>query len=107
MNLDALTIDPAPNRPEHRLVVRLKTTAFRTKRGYKFQISLERSAKHSFGHDILDEEFSNIDGDAVMGIVNLAECMDGLYEVVACNESRDWETGYIDSYDLKLVPFAP
>ena len=29
-----------------------------------------------------------------------------LYEVAVENESRDWETGYIDDYDLVLVPFV-
>lgn len=39
-------------------------------------------------------------------IINLDECGDGLYEVVVCNETHDWESGYVDGYDLKLIPFA-
>ena len=36
-------------------------------------------------------------------IVNLGEVEDGIYEVVVCNESRDYETGYVDDYNYRLV----
>jgi hypothetical protein len=28
-----------------------------------------------------------------------------LYEVVITNVSTDWETGYVDGYDLKMVEY--
>lgn len=39
-------------------------------------------------------------------ITNIAQCEDGIYVVVTCNESRDYETGIIDDYDYKLVAYA-
>jgi hypothetical protein len=27
---------------------------------------------------------------------------DGVYEVVICNERRDWESGYIEDWDYRL-----
>ena len=36
-------------------------------------------------------------------ILNLGEVEDGIYEVVVCNESHDYETGYVDDYDYRLV----
>jgi hypothetical protein len=27
-----------------------------------------------------------------------------VYGVVICDESRDWETGYVDDYNYRLVP---
>lgn len=39
-------------------------------------------------------------------ITNLHECRDGLYELVICNEERDWETGYVEDWDYKLIPIS-
>ena len=61
----------------------------------------------SFEYQVLEENAANIGAKGVLEkIVNLAECEDGLYEVVTCNPSTDWETGYIDDYDYELVPFS-
>lgn len=39
-------------------------------------------------------------------IIGLESCEDGeLYTIVPCNESRDFESGIIDSYDLKIREF--
>lgn len=38
-------------------------------------------------------------------ITNLDKCKDGIYKIQICNPRTDWETGYIDEYDYKLVPF--
>ena len=32
--------------------------------------------------------------------VNLNEVPDGLYEVITCDQKYDWESGYLDSYNL-------
>jgi len=45
--------------------------------------------------------------EVTAAIVNLEECADGVYQVVICNESRDWESGIIDAYDYRLVPYVP
>ena len=37
-------------------------------------------------------------------ILNIDACSDGLYELIPINQSRDWETGIIDDWDLKLLP---
>lgn len=40
-------------------------------------------------------------------IVNLNQCSDGLYSVETTNIRIDWETGYADDWDLKLMAFDP
>jgi hypothetical protein len=46
-----------------------------------------------------------VGADEVMPrIVNLDEVEDGLYRVITINERLNWETGYADSYDYRLVP---
>lgn len=40
----------------------------------------------------------------IIGSMIIPEIEHGkLYEVIVINESRDWETGYVDDYDLEVV----
>jgi len=40
----------------------------------------------------------------IIGSMIIPEIEHGkLYEVIVTNESRDWETGYVDDYDLEVV----
>ena len=56
------------------------------------------------GFNILAEDADAIGAEEVLPrILNLGEVEDGIYEVVVCNESRDYETGYVDDYDYRLV----
>ena len=93
--------------PVHREVVRLKTNCWRNDKGLHIMRSLTTLKRKSSGHQMLDEEITMTSPDeAARMIVNLNECKDGIYVVVTCNESKDWETGYIDGYDFKLLPFG-
>jgi len=44
--------------------------------------------------------------ESVKTITNLNSCEDGLYSVEVFNEHRDWESGQIEEYELRLVPFV-
>jgi len=62
--------------------------------------------KLSKGYNFLMEDIGNIGAeDVISRIINLNTCKDGVYELIIVNESRDWETGYIDDYDYKLIPY--
>lgn len=37
--------------------------------------------------------------------INFNEVDDGIYELICTNYSKDWETGIIDDWDVKLVPY--
>lgn len=91
---------------EHRCVVRLKTAFWKSERGINEQKSLSFLKRKSFGFNILDEDCSNIGASEVMQrIVNIVDCADGVYEVVTCDETREWESGVIYDYNYKLIPF--
>ena len=91
-----------PNLP--RVVVRLKTTQWADKRGNIHEKrSLLALKRQGYGHNYLLEDFSNA---GEITLVNLAECPDGIYKVIVCNESYDREGGWLDDWDLKLVPYA-
>ena len=36
--------------------------------------------------------------------INFFDVDDGLYELTVVNESRDWETGIVDDWDVQLIP---
>lgn len=87
-----------------RCVVRVKTTTWADNRGLHTKKSLTFLRRQCKGFNILAEDASAIGAEEVLPrILNLDEVEDGIYEVVVCNESRDFETGYVDDYDYKLV----
>lgn len=91
---------------ESKCVVRLTTTAWSDKRGLHTKKSLTFLRKQCCrGVNLLEYEADNSSaGEAISLITNLANCKDGVYAVELYDKSRDWETGYIDSCDYKLVP---
>ena len=90
-------------------VVRLDTSAYMDERGV---ITLKKTIRplkrKSSGYQLLQEDVHNLDALEVTDhIVNLYDVKDGVYEVITCNASRDWETGYVEDYDYQLVPYPP
>jgi hypothetical protein len=76
-------------------------------RGLHIKKSLAFLRRKCAGFNVLEEEADAIGAkDTARIIINLDECADGIYEVVVCNESHDFESGHVDGYDLKLFPFA-
>lgn len=85
-------------------IVRLSTSYWSDSKGIYTKKSITWLRRKSLGFSILEEDASAIGVDEVtQAIENLYDVCDGVYEVVTCNEHRDYETGYIDSYDYKLV----
>jgi hypothetical protein len=100
--------DAEAKEQECRIVVRLKRSYWSDKRGVHMRTDLTFMKRLCRDFNILEEDCMNVGaGDVLPRIVNLNVLEDGLYEVTSCNESRDHETGYIDDYDYKLIPFQP
>ena len=89
-----------------RCVVRLRTSSWSDKNGINTKRSLTFLRRKCKGYNMLEEDASMIGAEEVIpNIINLDACRDGVYEVVSCNESRDWETGIVDDYDYKLIKY--
>lgn len=93
---------------ENICVVRLSTSmwdkngAFYVQRCVK---TLKRKSKQ-FGMDLIHEECSNVGAyDFHSLIINLDETPDGIYILKHVNISRDYESGHVDGYDFKLIPY--
>lgn len=105
---DLVLSDKEANEQECRCVVRLRRSWWHDPKGLHQRIDLTYLKRHCKDFNILDEDACNCGADEVLlRVVNLDECKDGIYEVLTCNERRDWETGYIDEYDYRLVPYSP
>ena len=101
---EMLAVEPAAT-PKSRCVVRLRTTVWSDKNGLHLKKSLTFLRRLCIGFNILEEDSGAIGAEEVLPkIENIDGCKDGIYVVVACNERHDWESGYVDDYDYRLVP---
>lgn len=92
---------------QNRCVVRLRTTTWGDGRGLHTKRSLTYLWRQCVGYNFLQEDAEVVGAEqAVALITNLGQCPDGVYEVVFQNVTRDWETGYVDGWDYKMVPVS-
>lgn len=92
-----------PDKPDH--CYRLRTTYWTDGRSTYVKRTLTFLARRSGGCDWLNQDaMANGTEQAIRQIINLNKCKDGIYELIMANPRRDWETGLIDEYDIKLVP---
>lgn len=90
-----------------RTVVRVKTERYATNNGVAFKKTVNTLKRKSYGYNLITESVKDSDAElTVDSIINLLDVPDGIYEVVMTNLSHDWETGYLDDWDLKLVPYT-
>ena len=100
-----MKVKTADTQPQDKCVIRLKTTYWSDAKALHVKKSLTYLKRQCKNYNILKEDVSMEGADTVIErITNLTEVKDGVYEVITCNISRDWEGGYIDDYDFKLVP---
>jgi hypothetical protein len=94
--------------PEPRVVVQIRTTAWSDRRGLYVKKALTFMRRQCEGHNYVEEDLSAIGADETIGLItNIGVCPDGLYKIAICNETTDWETGYVDGYEYELRPIAP
>ena len=91
---------------EDKTVVRLKTEVYTSGNRLVIKRTLSNLKRKSTGFNLLEDEISQAGAEDVYhSIVNLNESEDGIYELVMCNLTTDWETGHVDGWKLKLIPF--
>jgi hypothetical protein len=86
-------------------IVRIKTEYYFSSGAAVLKKTI-RTLKRKSDYDIVSEECLYA-GEEIFfkSIVNLDECKDGVYKVIFTNIYRDWESGIIEDYDLKLIPY--
>jgi hypothetical protein len=74
-----------------------------TYKGLHLKKDLTFLNRKCLGHNILADDLENCGArDVYLRILDLSTAEDGVYEVVTCNESRDWESGYVEDWDYRL-----
>lgn len=87
-----------------RCMVRLRTTMWDDKNGVHIKKSLTFLRRQCEGFNVIEEDVDASGVELVFKrITNLNECADGVYEVMMCNVSHDYESGHVDDYDYMLV----
>lgn len=89
------------------LVVRLITTYYQDKKGdFITSKKLKFLKRKCQGFDFFSEDVSMAGIDSTMNhIENLYDCEDGIYQLIVCNVYKDWDTGCIEDWDYKLIPY--
>ena len=90
---------------ENRTIVRIQDSYYKTYRGVAFKREMNVLKRKSVGCNLVEECFDDVECD-ICRIQNFDAEPPGIYEVMVCNESRDWETGWLDDWEYKLVPFS-
>lgn len=95
---------PVPK--ESQTVVKIQTSYWHDRNGAYARKSIKVLKRKSFGYNLLLEECGMSGAECISRILNFNDVDDGIYELIVCNISKDWETGQIDDWDLELVPFS-
>lgn len=96
------------NQNDTLVVVRLRRSFWHDTRGVYQRTELKYLRRNCVGWNFLHEDCQNIGAEELVPrIVNLDKCKDGVYQLIIVNPSIDWETGTMEDYDYKLVPFSP
>ena len=91
-----------------RMVVRLRRSFWHDNDGVYQRIGLRYLKRHTEGFNVFDDECHLIGASEVLPkVLNLNQCPDGIYQLVLCNAHRDYETGHVEDWDYRLVPFNP
>jgi hypothetical protein len=86
-------------------VVRVGTEAFKRGDTYFYGRTI-RVIKKKTDVDYLHDDCQQVGTqEAIENILNIHTVEDGIHQLVMCNVSKDWETGYVDDFNFKLVPF--
>ncbi len=103
MSDELLTI-AQPKEPVSRVVVRVVTSMWHDSGAVHIKRDLRFLRRKSSGYNFLEHDCDMVGADDIVPrITSVHSVEDGIYEVVICNEFRDWETGIVEDYDYKLV----
>lgn len=106
MNTIPKLIKGVSEEPPQKQVVKLVRSAWKDSRGIHMKTELLFLRRKSAGYQLIEEDCDMIGADEVVAqITNIHECKDGVYQVITVNEKRDWESGMVEDYDYKLIPF--
>ena len=108
---DLILDEPKPENTCKGLIFKAEVTQYRTNRGFAFTTKINKMKSMSCKgcekcgslEDIIYEFISN--DSPIIGFYKVENGK--LYTFNICNMYRDWETGYVEDYDLEIVEYNP
>jgi hypothetical protein len=92
--------------PQSMTVVRLSTSVYSTNGKLVIKKELMPLKRKSYGYNHISDSISDCGAEETYRqIINISDADDGIYEVVVCNERRAWESGNVEEWDYRLVPY--
>ena len=89
------------------VVVKITTSYWNDKRGGHVKKDINFLRKKCRFFNFFDEDMYSIGAEeSISRITNIYDVEDGVYELITVNESTDWETGNVEDWDYKLVPYV-
>lgn len=105
--MNGIIRDGAAEAEPSKCVVRLRTTNWTDDNGIHTKRSLVWMRRQCKGANWFKDDAQGGGALATINrIININECVDGVYEVVACDVSRDWESGLVDDWNYRLIPLT-
>ena len=92
-------------KPDNVTVIKVKRNYYRNKKKeFVLETKLTIQRRSSSGHQLIEEDCDNTScQDVIDRIRNLNDMPDGLYHLITVNLSHDFESGYLDDWDYKLI----
>ena len=91
--------------PVPKTIAKVQTTVWADKRGIHKKRSLIFLRRRCIGYNVLEEEITDVGrADGLDRVINFDDCKDGIYRVEVCNETTDYDSGYVDYWEYRLVP---
>lgn len=95
-----------PEKEVNQAVVSVRTSTWSDSNGIYRTKSIKYLKRKSKGFNFVDEDIRQTGEDLVFdNIININEVKDGHYLLVMCNFFEDRETGHIEDWDYKLIPY--
>jgi hypothetical protein len=89
---------------DNAVYARLRTSYWSDRSGVYKKMSLVFLRRKCKGVNVVEEDVNDIGSDEVFPrIINLNDCDDGIYRIIMIDVRRDWESGYIEDWNYKLI----
>lgn len=92
---------------ENKVVVRLRTTYWYDGKSICQKKELTFLRRKCSGFNVVEEDLRDGGAERVFMMIQNLECLeDGVYEIIIIDEHYDWESGILDGYDYRLMPYT-
>lgn len=102
-----LRANPKAEEEKPLVIVRVSTSCWKDSRGIAAKKQIKFLKRKCKGFNFVKEDFDMVGGQNFLeSFTNLWSVDDGVYQIVMTNMFSDWETGHLEDWDYKLIPYG-